>query len=174
MFCILITSLTDNPLFRHSHIAGYKKGQTITGKYYTTVDSPYLAFPTSRGGINIVSSEFRFLTPKMANFAWKFSNFRFRTEKYKDHVDTVQSGTNSCVDCHFSKDGNRLWSLANNGEVMCFDLRQMRAINTFSDMFGATSLCKSNFSPQSPLFDPDPKKCQIRFFGKDSEFEDHW
>ena len=55
-------------------------------------------------------------------------------------VDVLQSATNSCIDCCFSRDGNTLWSLAESGEVMCFDLRQMRAVNTFTDMAGATSL----------------------------------
>lgn len=120
--------------FRHNHISGYKKGQTITGNYYTSIESPYLAFPTLRGGINIVSSECKIIL----DFLKKKQNL----EKYKDHVDTLQSGTNSCVDCHFSRDGNRVWSLAENGEVMCFDLRQMKAISSFNDMAGATSLCK--------------------------------
>ena len=55
-------------------------------------------------------------------------------------VDTLQSGTNSSIDCHVSKDGKRLWNLSENGEVMCFDLRMMKAVNAFEDMFGATSL----------------------------------
>ena len=60
----------------------------------------------------------------------------------KEVIDILQSATNSSVECRFSRDGQKLWSLAENGEVMCFDLRQMRAINTFSDMPGATSLGK--------------------------------
>jgi len=116
--------IVHGSIIRHNHISGYKKGQTITGNYYTSIESPYLAFPTLRGGINIVS------------------------KKYKDHVDTLQSGTNSCVDCHFSRDGNRVWSLADNGEVMCFDLRQMKAISSFNDMAGATSLCINHSETQ--------------------------
>ena len=86
---------------------------------------------------------------KLAVENWSLTFFSI-IEKNKDHVDTVQSGTNSCVDCHFSKDGNRVWSLAENGEIMCFDLRQMRAVNCFNDMFGATSLCESRFI--APVF----------------------
>ena len=64
----------------------------------------------------------------------------FYLEKNKELVDTLQSGTNSSIDCHVSKDGKRLWNLSENGEVMCFDLRMMKAVNAFEDMFGATSL----------------------------------
>ena len=64
----------------------------------------------------------------------------FCLEKNKELVDTLQSGTNSSIDCHVSKDGKRLWNLSENGEVMCFDLRMMKAVNAFEDMFGATSL----------------------------------
>ena len=60
----------------------------------------------------------------------------------KEVVDVLQSATNSCIDCVFSKDGNKFWSLSESGEVMCFDLRQMKAVNSFTDMAGATSLGK--------------------------------
>ena len=73
---------------------------------------------------------------KSKNFESKI----FCLEKNKELVDTLQSGTNSSIDCHVSKDGKRLWNLSENGEVMCFDLRMMKAVNAFEDMFGATSL----------------------------------
>ena len=69
-----------------------------------------------------------------------FESKIFCLEKNKELVDTLQSGTNSSIDCHVSKDGKRLWNLSENGEVMCFDLRMMKAVNAFEDMFGATSL----------------------------------
>merc|ERR1711935_384393 len=120
--------IVHGSIIRHNHISGYKKGQQITGRYHTSVESPYLAFPTLHGGINIVS------------------------KKNKDHVDTVQSGTNSCVDCHFSKDGNRVWSLAENGEIMCFDLRQMRAVQCFNQNDEMALFASSLVSGQTKLF----------------------
>ena len=58
----------------------------------------------------------------------------------KEVVEVMQSAANSVVDAHFSACGTKLWSLAQNGEVMLFDLRQMRPVNVFYDMQGATSL----------------------------------
>jgi len=99
---------------RYQHIRGIRMPK-IRG-FCSSYNSEFLAFPDENGAINIVSG------------------------KTKEMVDVVQSAANCSVDCVFSRDGRKLWSLAESGEVMCFDLRQMRAVNSFNDMAGATSL----------------------------------
>lgn len=110
--------IINGKITRHSYLRGTRNHKM--SRFYTSPSSDFIAFPTALGGISIVS------------------------KKNKELVDTLQSGTNSSIDCHMSRDGQRIWNLAENGEVMCFDLRMMKAVNAFQDLFGATSLAVNN------------------------------
>jgi len=111
--------IINGEITRHPFLKGATRNHKMT-RFYSNPNSDFIAFPTALGGISIIS------------------------KKNKELVDTLQSGTNSSIDCHVSRDGKRLWNLSENGEVMCFDLRMMKAVNAFEDMFGATSLVVNN------------------------------
>ena len=55
-------------------------------------------------------------------------------------VGVLQSATEKNVDVKMSKDGNRMWTLSECGQVMTFDLRKMEPVHSFRDMAGSTSL----------------------------------
>ncbi|CAG5095317.1 Oidioi.mRNA.OKI2018_I69.XSR.g14131.t2.cds [Oikopleura dioica] len=85
-------------------------------QFYTSYESKYLAFTSRDGPIHIVS------------------------KKNKEVVGVLQSATEQNVDVKMSKDGNRMWTLSECGQVMTFDLRKMEPVHSFQDMAGCTSL----------------------------------